>query len=62
MLADGGRVETTAPLPARIVSALFGYDFFVSYAHADGTAYPAALAAASHAEPYRYTVLLDTAT
>jgi hypothetical protein len=61
-------VDSTAPeikggsLPpvSAIVTALFGYDFFISYAHDDGTEYPKALARALEAEPYRYTTHLDT--
>ncbi|MGR9270764.1 TIR domain-containing protein (plasmid) [Rhizobium leguminosarum] len=45
---------------SRIVSALFGYDFFISYAHNDGVLYPKALARALEGEPYRYKVHLDT--
>jgi TIR domain len=43
--------------PRRITDALFGYDFFLSYAHADGEEYPRALDAALKE---KYTVHLDT--
>lgn len=63
-VAPRGRgLATSIPTPGRmlqaIVAALFGYDFFVSYAHRDGAAYPEALADALSAEPYRYKVHLD---
>lgn len=48
------------PSASAAVSALFGYDFFISYAHDDGIDYPKALARALEAEPYRYTTHLDT--
>lgn len=35
--------RTVVRLPRAIADTLFGYDFFISYAHADGTAYPEAL-------------------
>jgi WD40 repeat protein len=43
--------------PRRIVNALFGYDFFISYAHDDGEDYPQAL---DKALSEKYTVHLDT--
>ncbi|RKT46631.1 toll/interleukin-1 receptor domain-containing protein [Thiocapsa rosea] len=43
-----------------IVSVVYGYDFFVSYAHDDGTAYPRALVEALEAEPYNFTTHIDT--
>jgi hypothetical protein len=41
------------------VSALFGYDFFFSYAHDYGIEYPEALSKALEAEPYWYKTHLD---
>ncbi len=45
---------------AGIVRALFGFDFFISYAHDDGIEYPQALSRALEAEPYRYKTHFDT--
>ncbi|MEJ8859718.1 toll/interleukin-1 receptor domain-containing protein [Variovorax robiniae] len=56
-----GRTRTNRRIPIvpSIVFALFGHDFFISYAHSDGTLYPESLADALAAEPYRYRVHLD---
>lgn len=45
-------------LPRRVTDALFGYDFFISYAHDDGIAYAAELRALLAAR--NYTVHLDS--
>ncbi|MBO9400523.1 TIR domain-containing protein [Shimia sp. R9_3] len=43
--------------PQRVVNALFGYDFFISYAHKDGVGYPQALDRALSKD---FTTHLDT--
>jgi WD40 repeat protein len=45
------------PVFARLIDYLFGYDFFISYGHADGKAYPHHLAQALVAR--RFSVFLD---
>lgn len=49
--------KSIASVPAQLTNILFGYDIFISYAHADGTDYAAALAKELSAY---YTVHLDT--
>lgn len=44
----------------QILWLLYGYDFFISYAHADGTEYAESLRGALEAEPYKFSVHLDT--
>lgn len=45
------------PLLRRIADAIFGYDFFISYAHRDGTYYPTQLK--SRLSELGFTVFLD---
>jgi WD40 repeat protein len=57
---DSNAVALTRPrnsLGGRIADFFFGYDFFISYAHADGNNYPRVLAAAL--EKRGYKVFLD---
>lgn len=44
----------------RILRFLYGYDFFISYAHADGSEYSEHLRDSLEAEPYKFSVHLDT--
>lgn len=44
----------------RILWFLYGYDFFISYAHEDGPEYSKHLRDSLEAEPYRFSVHLDT--
>ena len=44
----------------RAVDYVLGYDFFISYAHDDGTAYPEALCESLEKAKDRYRVFLDT--
>jgi WD40 repeat protein len=43
----------------RILDLLLGYDFFISYSHADGEDYPANLAERLHSQSLGYKVFLD---
>ena len=47
-----------AALQRRLIDEIFGYDFFISYAHRDGTAYPNALV--DELEQRGYRTFLDT--
>ena len=52
------RLREVLALPRRVIDVLFGYDFFISYAHADGAEYPRELD--RRLRERRYDIHLDS--